>query len=82
MTQLIINTTAPSFHNAPNPKTETAIKTKKFCKRVSWSAELTSVRLITPEVQGARFRPFPIPEEDEEQEESEDINMNHVNHLL
>ena len=81
MTQLIINTTALSVQNAS--KTETAIKAKKFCKKVSWSSELTSVRLITPEVQGPSFRPFPIPEEDEEQEEeSEDINIKHVNHLL
>ena len=81
MTQLINNHPAPSVHAAPNCKTETTVKAKKFSKRVSWSSELTSVRLITPEVKGVRFRPFPIPEEDEEQEE-EVINMRHVNHLL
>merc|ERR1712137_676755 len=79
MTQLI--NPAPSVHAAPNFKTETTVKAKKFSKRVSWSSELTSVRLITPEVKGMRFRPFPILEEDEEQEE-EEVNMRHVNHLL
>ena len=81
MTQLINNHPAPTVHAAPNCKTETTVKAKRFSKRVSWSSELTSVRLITPEVKGVRFRPFPIPEEDEEQEE-EVINMRHVNHLL
>ena len=91
MTQLINNIPAPSVPSAaaPSSKTEAAnnnkiktnkqTKAKKFSKRVSWSSQLTSVRLITPEVKVMSFRPFPILEEEEE---SEVINTEGVNHLL
>ena len=93
MTQLINNIPAPSVHSAaaPSSKTEAAnnnnnnktnkqTKAKKSSKRVSWSSQLTSFRLITLEleVKVMSFRPFPILEE----EESEVINTEGVNHLL
>ena len=95
MTQIINNNPAPSVHSAaaaPSSKTEAAnninnktttnkqTKARKFSKRVSWSVELTSVRLITPEVKAPSFRPFPILEEDEESEVI--INTENINHLL
>ena len=90
MTQLINNIPVPTVPSAaaPSSKTEAAnnnnktnkqTKAKKFSKRVSWSSQLTSVRLITPEVKVMSFRPFPILEEEEE---SEVINTEGVNHLL
>ena len=40
---------------------------KKFVKKVSWSYNLTSVKILTPEVDDCKtFKLFPIPEDNEE----------------
>ena len=75
---MLVMTQHLSSHPAsPASQTETPARVKKMTnKRVTWSQELTSVRLITPEVKTRAFTSFPIPEE----EESELLKQ--VEHLL
>ena len=40
-------------------------KARKFLKRVTWSSELTAVKIITPDTNVKKLKPFVIVEEEE-----------------
>ena len=40
-------------------------KARKFLKKVTWSSELTAVKIITPDTNVRKLKPFVIVEEEE-----------------
>ena len=40
-------------------------KTRMFLKKVTWSSELTAVKIITPDTNVKKLKPFVIVEEEE-----------------
>ena len=41
-------------------------KIKKLSKKVTWSVQLETVKLLTPDVPSSKFRVFRVKEEDED----------------
>ena len=51
--------------NISNPSSSEGKKSNKNIKRVTWSSQLETVRVMTPEIAHSKFRVFRVREEDE-----------------